>query len=184
MELNEQAVKIAVKIIKMFEGCNLIAYPDPKSDLYKALSLHGMLAKYMKGDIRWKDLPDNFKALKATPWTCGWGETSGVTKDTVWTQQEADSKLQYRVGVVMTETLTACPRLASEGPERTAAITSFVYNIGITQFRSSTALKRILANDDANVPEAVKRYNKGDGKIIAGLVKRRQVESDLWNSVR
>lgn len=23
-------------------------------------------------------------------WTCGWGSTRGVTKDTVWTQQEAD----------------------------------------------------------------------------------------------
>jgi GH24 family phage-related lysozyme (muramidase) len=184
MELNKEAIKIAEKIVKMFEGCNLIAYPDPESKLYKALSLHGMLAKYMKGDIRWKELGDNFKALDGAPWTCGWGETNGVTKDTVWTQQEADSKLSYRVGVVMKETLSACPRLASEGPERTAAVTSLVYNIGITEFKASTALKRIAANQDDLVPEAIQRFIYSRGKIVEGLRNRRKVEANLWSSVK
>ena len=180
--LNEQAVQIAVKIIKLFEGCNLIAYPDPASPLYKALALHNMLKKYMDGAIRYKDLPDNFKALSGTPWTVGYGMTVGVTKDTVYTQEQANTSLEAHVRKVMQETLEDAPKLSKEVPARIAAITSLAYNIGKDAFKTSTVAKRIASGALSEVAEAIKMWNKAKGKIVDGLVKRRQTEADLWNS--
>lgn len=182
--MNDQAVRIAVKIIKLFEGFCAFAYPDPSSDLYKALSQHGMLQKYMAGTIRWKDLAPNFQALDGAPFTVGFGETKGVTKNTVWTLEQATAALEARAREFMAEAIKDCPRLATESPERIAAITSFAYNVGSEAFATSTACKRIMAQDDHNVPEAMQRYNKAGGKIMDGLVKRRLIESNLWMSTK
>lgn len=185
--LNETAVKIAVKVIKQFEGCCLIAYPDPGSELYKALDLHNMLYKYMNGTLKWETLPDNFKALSGSPWTCGWGETRGVTKDTAWTQQEADNRLDNRVREFMRDVIKIAPVMATKQPEKIAAITSLVYNIGVENFRTSTRVTgNILSGNDAGVAAGILLWNK-DGnplKVVDGLDKRRKIESALWSSVR
>lgn len=184
MELNELAVRIAVKLIKQREGCNLRSYPDPRSDLYKALSTHGMLSKYMNGSIKWDDLPENFQDLSGTPWTVGYGFTIGVTKNTVWAQQEADSKLDEHARKVMTQCITDCPKLAEKTPEQIAAITSLAYNIGQQAFKTSTVARRITAGQDSAVGDAIKLFNMAQGKVDQGLINRRQIEADLWNSGR
>lgn len=61
------------------------------------------------------------------------------------------------------------------------AIVSFVYNIGIGAFKKSTILKLINANpNDPNIAAQFKRWNKGGGKVLNGLVKRRAEESALY----
>lgn len=184
MVLNEIAVKIAVKILSNFEGCNLISYPDPASPLYKALSTHGMLAKYMAGAIKWDSLDDNFQALSGTPWTVGYGQTNGVTKDTVWTQAQATADSEQHVRVVMTQCITDCPKLADKKPEQIAALTSLAYNIGSNAFKNSTAARNVTAGRDDLVPDAIKMFNRAGGKVMQGLVNRRKIEADLYNSGR
>ena len=180
MALNEQAVKIAVKIIKNFEGCNLTSYPDPASPLYAALSRHGMLQKYMSGDIKWDDLEDNFKALSGTPWTVGHGSTQGVTKSTVWTQAQADAALEAHVREFMEGALKASPRLVKVSPEKIAAVTSFCYNVGLNNYKTSTVAKMIAVDDMVAAANAFLLWNKAQGKILTGLVKRREVERNLF----
>lgn len=194
--MNELALRIAVKIIKLSEGLCLVAYPDPCSPLSEALSRHGMLAKYKSGALKWRDLDDNFKALSGSPFTVGYGETKGVTKDTVWTLQEAESALQARVAGFMAQAIKDCPALSKKAPEQIAAITSLAYNIGSGSrvmvdgvwgekgFKYSTACRLIMSGEDHLVGEAIKRYNKSGGKIVQGLVNRRQVEADLWASIK
>ncbi len=184
MELSLQAVKIAIKIIKQFEGFCAYAYPDPASDLYKALARHGWVDEWMSGKMKWNDLGKNFQALNGSPWTVGYGETRGVTRNTVWTLEQATTALEARVKEFMAEAIKDCPKLATESPERVAAITSLAYNIGSQAFADSTACKRIMMQDDHNVPEAMQRYNKAGGKIVQGLVNRRLVEANLWRSTR
>lgn len=184
MTLNETAVKITKKLLNNFEECVLFAYPDPVSPLYKALSLHGMLEKYKTGAIRWATLPDNFKALSGAPWTCGVGETIGVTKDTAWTYEQAQAKLDARVRIVMSQVLEACPKLAEQSADRIAAITSLAYNIGSTAFKNSTACKQITAGLNNFVGDSIKMWNKAGGHIVQGLVNRRQTEANLWDSGR
>lgn len=61
------------------------------------------------------------------------------------------------------------------------ALVSFVYNIGVNQFRSSTILKLINANpNDPKIAYQFSRWNKDNGKVVPGLVKRRARESQLY----
>lgn len=184
MELNSTAVKIAVKLIKTAEGCNLRSYPDPASPLYAALSTHGTLQRYMSGAITHKSLPDNFKALSGKPFTIAYGFAINVEPDTMWTQEQADAKLEEHVRVVMAQCLKDCPALANKKPEQIAAMTSLAYNIGANAFKMSTAARNVMMGQDRLVGDAIKMFNKAGGKIVAGLVNRRQIEADLYNSGR
>lgn len=191
MELNPVAVRIAVKLIKQSEGFNASAYPDPTSPLYKALSAHGMLSKYMSGALKWNALPENFQALSGAPWTCGYGETQGVTKDTVWTLAEAESRLTKRVEGFMQQVLQASPKLINQSPERIAATTSLAYNTGmgdearkIDGYLTSTVRRKIAVEDWVGAAAAFAMWNKSRGLVVAGLVTRRATEAALFMSVR
>lgn len=178
-DLDEVAVKIAVKILKQLEGCNLIAYPDPESKLYKFLSQGSTLHKCMNGTITWKSLPDDILALSGSPWTIGFGETNGITMNTAWTDEEALQALEKRVRIVMAKVLEDCPKLVLEHSERIAAITSMTYNIGNHAFATSTACRLVMQGRLHDVGDAMLMWNKP-----ASLIKRRQIEVNLWNSVK
>ena len=61
------------------------------------------------------------------------------------------------------------------------ALVSFVYNIGAGNFRSSTLLKRLKANpNDPDIANQFKRWVYGGGKVLPGLVRRRNEESKLY----
>ena len=61
------------------------------------------------------------------------------------------------------------------------ALVSFAYNVGIKAFTDSTLLKKVnkLPND-AKIVLEFQKWNKAGGKIIQGLVNRRQKEIDLY----
>lgn len=63
-----------------------------------------------------------------------------------------------------------------------AAITDFAYNIGVGRYRASTLKRRVDANDLLGIEVELKKWNKGGGKVLPGLVKRRQAEIDLIRS--
>ena len=64
------------------------------------------------------------------------------------------------------------------------ALVSFTFNVGGGNFRSSTLLKRLNAGEDPNTVAAqeLPRWNKGGGKVLPGLVRRRQAEVDFFRS--
>ena len=178
---NEATLKIAIKIIKQFEGCSLRAYPDPDSPLSKELSKHGILKKFIAGDL---ELPPYLAKLSGSPWTCGWGETKGVTQGTIYTQQEADSRLESRVKEFMQGVIKTSPRLLKASAEKLAAITSLAYNIGNAEYSTSTASKRIAKENWQGAAEAMQWFNKDNGVVVQGLVNRRKIEAILFLSVR
>lgn len=177
---NEIAVRLATKLIKLSEGCELKAYPDPASDLYRALSTHGLLAAYKQGTLA---LPEGFEKLSGAPWTCGWGETEGVTKDTAWTQQEADSCLDKRVRGFMQAIYKVTPNLFSESPEKQAAITSLVYNIGVANYAKYDISKFVAKGDHLGVYNKFSQYVLANGLVLHGLQIRREREANLYISV-
>ena len=60
------------------------------------------------------------------------------------------------------------------------ALASFTFNVGGGAFRGSTLLKRINAGDHDAVRKELARWNKGGGKVLPGLVRRRSEEADLY----
>ncbi len=63
-----------------------------------------------------------------------------------------------------------------------SALVSFAYNCGEGNLASSTALKRLNQGDKVGCVEALQWWNKGGGKVLPGLVKRRKAEGDLFLS--
>lgn len=184
MANTDTVVNIAMKIIKPAEGLCLVAYPDPASDLYKELSEHNLLRKFMTGELKYQDLPEHLSSLSGTPWTIGFGETKGIKPGMVWTELEAITALKVRVATFLSEVLKVSPKLDLEAPERIAAVVSLVYNIGTLNYKTSSVAKAIARGDWQAAGDAFLLWNKAGGKVLNGLVKRRQVEKDLFLSVR
>ena len=62
-----------------------------------------------------------------------------------------------------------------------AALISFTYNVGIGNFANSTLLAWINSNPDfSRIPEQFRRWNKGGGRVLNGLIRRREAEVALW----
>ena len=61
------------------------------------------------------------------------------------------------------------------------ALCSFVYNIGATNFRKSTMLKKLNKRDYTGAAKEFKRWNKQKGKPLRGLTSRRLAEATLFS---
>ena len=63
------------------------------------------------------------------------------------------------------------------------ALVSLAYNIGVGNLQKSTLIKKVNINpSDPTIKDEFLKWNKGAGKVLAGLTKRRQVELDLYFS--
>jgi hypothetical protein len=61
-----------------------------------------------------------------------------------------------------------------------SALVSLAYNIGISALRGSTLLRLLNAGDYAGAANQFLRWNRGGGRVLPGLVKRRAAERDLF----
>ena len=59
------------------------------------------------------------------------------------------------------------------------SLVSFAYNVGFGNLLSSTLLKRIKGAN-GSIYDAFAMWNKGGGKVLKGLVKRRAAEANLF----
>ena len=63
------------------------------------------------------------------------------------------------------------------------ALVSFAYNTGLVNYKNSTLLKRINANpNDPDIEKQFMRWVRAGGKVIKGLITRRQAEATLYFS--
>jgi GH24 family phage-related lysozyme (muramidase) len=62
-----------------------------------------------------------------------------------------------------------------------AALCDFVFNVGSGNFRNSTLLKVLNANDYAGVPFQLRRWVKAGGRELEGLKRRREKEIALFS---
>jgi len=61
-----------------------------------------------------------------------------------------------------------------------SALSSFAYNVGPTNFSSSTLLKKLNSGDYEGAANEFKRWNKADGQTLEGLTRRRAAEEALF----
>ena len=62
------------------------------------------------------------------------------------------------------------------------ALCSFVYNLGATNFRRSTLLKRLNEGNFAAAANELPRWNKQGKRVLRGLTHRRAAERELFIS--
>ena len=112
--------------------------------------------------------------------TIGYGHTKNVTEDMEITQQEANDMLDEEL-IEYCEYIDKMVKV-SLNQNQFDALVAWIYNLGPTNFRNSTLLTVLNQERYSDVPEQIKRWNKADGKILDGLIKRREAEALLFES--
>jgi lysozyme len=134
------------------------------------------------------DLIKEFEGLKlraylcpAKVWTIGYGSTGPhVTPGKVITEKQAEELLKDdldRFEKAVTRLVTVPLR-----QNQYDALVSFAFNCGIGNLESSTLLKRVNARLFDNAVTEFAKWNKGGGKVLAGLTRRRAAEAALFKS--
>lgn len=117
----------------------------------------------------------------ANVWTIGYGHTgSEVHAGLKITQQEAERLLKNDLIIHCNnvEKLVTVPLNQNQFD----ALVSFEYNIGYNAFRTSTLLKLLNQKKYKEAAEQFTRWKYAGGKILAGLVRRREKEKALFLS--
>ena len=60
------------------------------------------------------------------------------------------------------------------------SLISWTFNLGPTNLKNSTLLKVLNNKNYDEVPTQIKRWNKAGGKVLQGLVRRREAEALLF----
>jgi lysozyme len=132
-----------------------------------------------------------FEGLYLMPYLCsagvptiGYGATfyedgTKVTlADPPITRERAEALLRWHVTQhFLPPTMRLCP--GADTPGRVAALCDFAFNVGLGALRSSTLRRRVNAGEWGDVPSQLRRWNKAGGRVLRGLVRRREAEAAL-----
>lgn len=136
-------------------------------------------------------LIERFEGFRPKPYLCpagvptiGYGSTRHLDGSLVRLTDKAITKEHARILVreqVAQEYLPAVMRLCPDvdSPGRLAALVDFTYNLGAGQLRASTLRRRVNADDWDAVPGEIRKWVRGGGRVLPGLVKRREAEIAL-----
>ena len=112
--------------------------------------------------------------------TVGYGSTGPHVKPGMTiTQDEADELLRKDVERFDRAVQSLAPT-STQGQHD--AMTSFAFNVGITALEGSTLLKMHRAGNYEAAAGQFRRWNRGGGRVLAGLTKRRAAEAETYRS--
>ena len=115
---------------------------------------------------------DPYLDLVKVPTVC-FGETRVEMRR--YSDAECEEMLADGLGDFATGVLERNPGL-SDRPYQLAAATSLSYNIGLGNYRGSTAARRFSAGNYAGGCKAMLRWNRAGGRVVKGLTNRRAAE--------
>lgn len=142
-----------MRLIRDYEGMKLTAYKDPGSK-------------------------------NGLPITIGYGTTKIDGKDiklgTKITKEQADEYFKKDIEKFAEGVRSRVKVKLNDN--QFGALVSFSYNVGLGAFGSSTLLKKLNAGDFKSVPSELRKWNKNDGKVMQGLINRREKEIKLWET--
>ncbi|MCB2045916.1 MAG: lysozyme [Novosphingobium sp.] len=148
-----QVSSTGIALIKRFEGC-----ARRRAD--------GMVESY----------PD--PGTGGAPWTIGWGATGqGIGPGTIWTQQQCDDRLLQDIARHAHEVELALAGAPTSQHEFDALV-SFHYNTGA--IARATLTRRHRAGQKAQAATEFARWTRASGRVLRGLVRRREAEARLY----
>lgn len=112
-------------------------------------------------------------------WTIGYGDTENVVPGLKITQQEAEDRLERRLGRDFEPGVKAAIQ-AHMKQEQFDAMVCLAYNIGVGAFSKSTLAKLFNAGDVQGAADEFLRWDKAGGKSLKGLRKRRAAERAMF----
>jgi len=154
----------------------------------------------MNPSARAYEIIKDFESFSAQPylcpahvWTIGWGHTHGVTKDTPpISQEQAQRLLEWDVDNAVQIIRRHVRWPLTQG--QLDALASFVFNVGpgkpgekdgfvwLRNGSTSTLLRKINVGDMDGAAAEFQKWTRSQGKVLAGLVKRRVIEQSVFES--
>ncbi|QTG15706.1 lysozyme [Agrobacterium tumefaciens] len=114
--------------------------------------------------------------------TIGYGTTKGLTRADVGKKKITEAEAERLLKEDLKRFEADVSRLVKVpvNENEFSALVSLVYNIGTGAFAGSTLLRYLNSGDKANAAGQFERWNKGGGRVLNGLVKRRAAEKALF----
>lgn len=133
------------------------------------------------------NLIKSFESLRLEAYRCpagvctiGYGHTAGVRRGDVIDAQRAEQLLAEDLRKFEAVVNRECPHV---NQNQFDALVSFTFNCGEGALMKSTLLKCVKANpQNLNIRGEFARWNKSGGMVLAGLIRRRRAEADLYYS--
>ncbi len=110
--------------------------------------------------------------------TIGYGSTKDVKQGDTLTQEEADALLLHEMNEY--EGYVKDSVTVDLDQNQFDALVSWVFNLGPSNLKASTMLKVLNNKEFEEVPSQIKRWNKAGGKVLQGLIRRREAEALLF----
>lgn len=118
-------------------------------------------------------------------WTIGYGWTQPVDGKPIrpgMTIKEETAERLLRTGLVGYESDVSKLVKVKLTQGQFDALVSFAYNLGTRALSTSTLLQKLNAGDYAGAADEFPRWNKAGGKVLPGLMRRREAERALFLS--
>ena len=95
------------------------------------------------------------------------------------TRDRADQLLFFQVNLFADEVRRTVKSNINDN--QLGALVSFCFNVGGAAFGRSTLARKVNANpSDSTIRNEFMRWTRGGGKVLPGLVKRREEEANLY----
>jgi len=142
----------------------------------------------------------------ASMWTIGWGHViyqdqikypivrkegyTGMLRpeytlkpedNRTWSKDELKAIFRKDIESFESGVLRLAPNLIGHQGKFDACV-AFSFNVGLGSFQRSTIRMKINREDWEGAAEAFKAWTKAGGKVVKGLVRRRDAEIELFNS--
>ena len=165
-------------------GAAMAAPPKPEATDY--------IVDYMKQKEGFRPVAEPDKDAKGNPVVVGYG-TTHVYPDTKKpikvgekiSPEKGEELIKASIEKDVTPAMEKIPNWDEMDAGKQAALLSFGYNVGHNFYgrKGFESITQNLKNKEWDkVPETLKMYNKGGGKVLGGLVKRREQEGKLWTT--
>lgn len=126
--------------------------------------------------------PDPYYDVVGVLTVCYGHTGSDIMLGKTYTAQECHALLDKDLGKVAAQ---INPYITRPIPDATrAALYSFAYNVGASNFKTSTLLRRLNLGDTAGACDQLRRWTYAGGKQWKGLVNRREIEREvcMWGA--
>jgi len=111
-------------------------------------------------------------------WTIGFGTIKDVKEGDRITKDEANHLLEEEM--IEYESYINDMVEVELNQSQYDALCAWVFNLGPSNLGSSTLLKVLNEGKYEEVPQQMKRWNKANGEVLTGLIRRREAEALLF----
>ena len=178
-------VKTAVTQAMQKVGSGKVA--AQKKEEAPKVTAHGLAAQMIAGKEGFESKAYN----KDGHWTIGYGNTRysdgrAVHAGDTISKEDAMKHFTHHLENVVTPKLAKLPHWGKMSPHQQASLMSFSYNVGEGFYgkKGFESITKALSHPDnwKDVPGALTKYNKSQGKVLPGLTTRRKAEGELWST--